>query len=359
MDRIVAIDFETANSRPNSACQIGLVVMEGFEIVAERSWLIRPPRLFFAPQCVKVHGLTARDCMDKPAWDAIWPDVREMIDKSVLLGHNVGFDARVLVETCKHYELPIPPLEIQCSRLLAKRVWPSLDGHGLANVAKHLRLEFQHHDALEDARASARIACLAKEKTRSNSLLELEESTGLLRGAIRVDRVLHPRTIRLHRTDAEIEAPARVQSKVYRTDGIPSAGSQAVRRAKYLAQTILDRAASLQPLAGKQVVLVGSLLGLERNDAIRFLETLGAQVHAQLNFKIQYVIFGAPSTAEGTPSLFGDGALWGVAEGPAGESERITAEIEKRRGLGQTIVSLSQRQLLALIPCAGEIVRGE
>ncbi len=275
MDRIVAIDFETANSRPNSACQIGLVVMEGFEIVAERSWLIRPPRLFFAPQCVKVHGLTARDCMDKPAWDAIWPDVREMIDKSVLLGHNVGFDARVLVETCKHYELPIPPLEIQCSRLLAKRVWPSLDGHGLANVAKHLRLEFQHHDALEDARASARIACLAKEKTRSNSLLELEESTGLLRGAIRVDRVLHPRTIRLHRTDAEIEAPARVQSKVYRTDGIPSAGSQAVRRAKYLAQTILDRAASLQPLAGKQVVLVGSLLGLERNDAIRFLETLG------------------------------------------------------------------------------------
>lgn len=359
MERIVAIDFETANSRPNSACQVGLVVMEGFEIVAERSWLIRPPRLFFAPQCVKVHGLTARDCMDKPGWDAVWPDVREIIGTSVLLGHNVGFDARVLVETCKHYELPIPPLEIQCSRLLAKRVWPNLDGHGLANVAKHLGLKFQHHDALEDARASARIVCLAKEKTRSISLVEMEESTGLLRGAIRVDRVLQPRTIRLHRTDAEPDPPTRVQSKVYRTDGIPSASSQAARRAKYLAQTILDRAASLQPLAGKQVVLVGSLLGLDRNEAIRFLESLGAQVHAHLNFKIQYVIFGAPSAAQGTPSLFGDGTFGGAADGTDSESERITAEIDKRRGLGQTIVSLSQRQLLGLIPCGGEIVRGD
>jgi DNA polymerase-3 subunit epsilon len=359
MERIVAIDFETANSRPNSACQVGLVVMEGFEIVAERSWLIRPPRLFFAPQCVKVHGLTARDCMDKPGWDAVWPDVREIIGTSVLLGHNVGFDARVLVETCKHYELPIPPLEIQCSRLLAKRVWPNLDGHGLANVAKHLGLKFQHHDALEDARASARIACLAKEKTRSISLVEMEESTGLLRGAIRVDRVLHPRTIRLHRTDAVLDSPTRVQSKVYRTDGIPSASSQAVRRAKYLAQTILDRAASLQPLAGKQVVLVGSLLGLSRNEAIRFLESLGAQVHAHLNFKIQYVIFGAPSAAQGTPSLFGDGTFGDAADGTDSESERIMAEIDKRRGLGQTIVSLSQRQLLGLIPCGGEIVRGD
>ncbi|AMV31902.1 DNA polymerase III PolC-type [Pirellula sp. SH-Sr6A] len=359
MERIVAIDFETANHQPNSACQVGLVVMEGFEIVSERSWLIRPPRLYFSPQCVRVHGLTARDCMNQPSWKELWPEIREILSKSVLLGHNVGFDARVLTETCKHYELPIPPQEIQCTRLLAKRVWPALDGHGLANVAQHLGLVFQHHDALEDARASATIARLARDKTRSGSFLELEEATGLLRGAIRVDRVQSPRAIRLHRMQSEIEVSARVQSKVYRADGVPSAASHGLRRAKTLAQTILDRAASLQPLAGKQVLLVDSLLGLDRQEAIRFLESLGAEVHAQLNFKIQYVIFGVPSAAAATPSLFGDGTFLGVGEGTDPEVSRIAQEIDKRRGLGQTIVSLSQRQLLALIPCAAEIVRGD
>jgi hypothetical protein len=186
----------------------------------------------------------------------------------------------------------------------------------------------------------------------------MEEATGLLRGAIRVDRVQYPRTIRLQRADRETVIPARTEPRHYRVDGLPSAGTQAVRRAKYLAQTILDRAAALQPLAGKQVVLVDSLLGLERQEAIRFLSALGAEVHAQLNFKVQYVIFGVPPMTVSAPSLFGDGSLFGVAEGADAESSKITAEIEKRRGLGQTIVCLSQRQLLALVPSAGEIVRG-
>lgn len=359
MERIVAIDFETANHQPNSACQIGLVVMDGFEIVLERSWTIRPPRLYFSPQCVRVHGLTARDCMNQPTWEVLWPEIREILGASILLGHNVGFDARVLAETCKHYELPLPPLEIQCTRLLSKRVWPSLDGHGLANVAQHLGLSFRHHDALEDARASASIAQLARDKTGASTLQELEETTGLLRGAIRIDRVQHPRTIRLHRMHTDSEGPTRVQSKVYRSDGVPSAASHGVRRAKVLAQTILDRAAALQPLAGKQVVLVHSLLGLDRQDAIRFLESLGAEVHPQLHFKIQYVIFGVPPTPSNSQSLFGDEAPWGVSEERDADASRIVSEIEKRRGLGQTIVSLSQRQLMALIPCAGEIVRGE
>ncbi len=59
MSTFVAIDFETANNRPNSACQLGLVVVENWQIVHEAEWLIRPPRLFFSPQLFVYTGFTA------------------------------------------------------------------------------------------------------------------------------------------------------------------------------------------------------------------------------------------------------------------------------------------------------------
>jgi DNA polymerase III subunit epsilon len=49
---------------------------------------------------------------------------------------------------------------------IARQAWPALKGaggHGLANLKKHLGLEFHHHDAGEDARASASVILKAEE----------------------------------------------------------------------------------------------------------------------------------------------------------------------------------------------------
>ncbi len=45
--RFVAIDFETANHRADSACQLAAVVIQNSDIVAEHSWLIRPRKCTF------------------------------------------------------------------------------------------------------------------------------------------------------------------------------------------------------------------------------------------------------------------------------------------------------------------------
>lgn len=48
---------------------------------------------------------------------------------------------------------------------IARTAWPELKGnggHGLANLKQHLRLEFQHHDAGEDARAAALVVLRAE-----------------------------------------------------------------------------------------------------------------------------------------------------------------------------------------------------
>lgn len=48
---------------------------------------------------------------------------------------------------------------------IARAAWPGLKGnggHGLANLKQHLGLEFQHHDAGEDARAAALVVLRAE-----------------------------------------------------------------------------------------------------------------------------------------------------------------------------------------------------
>ncbi|MFM8397182.1 MAG: exonuclease domain-containing protein, partial [Pirellula sp.] len=100
MQSIAVLDFETANHQPNSACQLGIAIVEPWKIIREKRWMIRPQRLYFSPRCVAVHGITAKDVLNAPTWDEIWPEVCQWIEGSVMVAHNAGFDANVLMSTC-------------------------------------------------------------------------------------------------------------------------------------------------------------------------------------------------------------------------------------------------------------------
>ena len=59
MSTFVAIDFETATHRRDSACAVGLAVSRNGRIVAIRSFLIRPPTAHFS--FTEIHGLRWED----------------------------------------------------------------------------------------------------------------------------------------------------------------------------------------------------------------------------------------------------------------------------------------------------------
>ena len=69
----VAIDFETADHGPDSACAVGLVRVSGTTIVKRKYYLIRPTRssFFFTP----VHGITWEHVQRKPTFEALWPRI--------------------------------------------------------------------------------------------------------------------------------------------------------------------------------------------------------------------------------------------------------------------------------------------
>jgi len=339
VDRIAVIDFETANHQAGSACQLGIAMLESWSIVSEHQWLIRPQRLYFSPRCVQVHGITPRDVMDSPTWERIWPEVQALLEGTTVVAHNAGFDANVLASTCQLYDIALSPIDLQCTRLISKRTWPGLRSHALASVTEHLGIRFRHHDALEDARAAAKILIESAAKAEAASLSSLEDLLGVVRGRIWTDRIRQPRSVRRNRMETVAEPEPRYETRVFRSDGAPTQTSL-VRQSRRRADELLHHCKDTQPLAGKHIVLLTNLLGLDREDSIAMLSQLGATVQPRINMQTHYVI--------------GEIAADSVA-GPDAESP----EMARRSRDGQPIRILSQRQLLAMIPNGLAIARGD
>ena len=74
--KIVAIDFETANRSPLSACALGLAIFEDHELVESPYWLIKPPKghgWFIEEWTEDIHGISWFDVRDKPEFSNIAP----------------------------------------------------------------------------------------------------------------------------------------------------------------------------------------------------------------------------------------------------------------------------------------------
>lgn len=157
----VAIDFETANTDPVSACALGVVRVERGKIVSECVFYLNPPTRDFA--FTSIHGITLARVRNAPEFGETWPTIEKQLQGAEFLAaHNAIFDRRVLRACCNRWHVPIPNLDFVCSRLLAKKRW-HLPKQNLPSVARHLGLELDHHDAGSDARVCAQIVLRATE----------------------------------------------------------------------------------------------------------------------------------------------------------------------------------------------------
>ena len=73
-----AIDFETATHERNSACELGVCIVQDSKIVETKTWLIKPPSFpYFNPFNVDVHGILPDHVKDAPTFDEIWYEVED------------------------------------------------------------------------------------------------------------------------------------------------------------------------------------------------------------------------------------------------------------------------------------------
>ncbi|MHB2017716.1 MAG: 3'-5' exonuclease [Candidatus Xenobia bacterium] len=159
----VAIDFETADYAPDSACAVALVRVEGDQIVARQARFIRPPRRTF--YFTHIHGITWNDVARERRFAEVWPELAPLLEGArFLAAHNAAFDRTVLAAGLRSAGLPMPQVPFLCTVMLARDRW-HLRPTRLPDVCRHLGVALQHHNALSDAEACARIVLAAREES--------------------------------------------------------------------------------------------------------------------------------------------------------------------------------------------------
>jgi DNA polymerase-3 subunit epsilon len=156
--RFIAIDVETAGKTIASICQIGLCFVGVADELQTYSVLIDPEGPF-EPFNTDLHGISAETLYGAPTFPEVYTALFDILNKHSLVQHS-SYDEKAIKSACARYGLPMVSSHWTDSVKIARQAWPDLKGaggHGLANLKKHLGLEFHHHDAGEDARAAATI----------------------------------------------------------------------------------------------------------------------------------------------------------------------------------------------------------
>ncbi|PRI12658.1 exonuclease domain-containing protein [Leucobacter massiliensis] len=176
-----AIDFETANSHPSSACAVGLVRVRDGAVVERAEWLIRPPagHAEFLPFNVKIHGITAAMAAEARLWEEQLEELRDFIGADVTVAHNASFDMGVIRAACAETITPTPKLKYLCSVQLSRKTY-EIPSHRLPLAAEAAGFrEFAHHNALADAEACAAIVIDASRRHEAADVSALAKKTGL------------------------------------------------------------------------------------------------------------------------------------------------------------------------------------
>ncbi len=163
-ERYVAIDFEKMDTLPSSVCSVGVAVIENDKIVDTFYSLICPPSKNENYYCCQTHGLHYEDVKNAPNFAEVWKKIDKMIGNSPLIAHNFGVE-RGCINACNEYYDTDYKYEYICTLSLARKYLSSLKSKNLDVVCESLHYKMgKHHNALQDAIASAEIFIRIKNK---------------------------------------------------------------------------------------------------------------------------------------------------------------------------------------------------
>lgn len=260
------IDFETANSNRNSACALGIVEILNNNIINEWEYLIDPEDDFDGFN-IFIHGITPAMVLGKPKFPEVWESVNKLIDGKMVIAHNASFDISVLRWTLEKYNLDFPTFTYSCTRILSKKTWPNLVNYKLDTVANHLGIEFKHHQACEDAKASAKILMNIFKIANTNDFEVLHNDLKVKIGTI------YPGGYK----PAEVKSSSySVKNYIKPKDFVP-------------ASDVFDEG---HEFYNKGIVFTGTLTSMPRKDAAQYAVNKGSLYFDTVNKKTNYLVIG-------------------------------------------------------------------
>ncbi len=161
----VAVDVETANSDPGSICQIGTASYANGRLVDEWATLVDPEEPFDYRN-IAIHGIDEYRVGAAPTFRECVRTLNLVLAGQVVV-HHTAFDLHALSRACAAVEVALPQCDWLDSAKVARRAWPQFArrGYALANISRFLDYQYQHHDALEDAKAAGNLIIAACRET--------------------------------------------------------------------------------------------------------------------------------------------------------------------------------------------------
>lgn len=265
--KITCIDFETANPFWGSICAVGLAVIEDGEIIHTLNTLVKPhpQHGVFNRDNIRVHKIKPEMVKDAPEFDALYPKLKPYIENCIVAAHNTDFDISCLRDAMTIYGLKIPDFEYFCTCELSRKVWKGLQNYKLKTVSRHLEYKFTHHNAGEDALASANIILKALAHTNAGNV---EELAG--KAVIKIKKISSADIYELSSIRHARKAALRVDAKEIKAAGSPGENGK---------------------FYGKEVVFTGEFIsGLGRREAMQMAADAGAKLCNYVRHMTDYLV---------------------------------------------------------------------
>lgn len=163
--RFIAIDVETANADMASICSIGVAAFENGALASEWYSLIDPDD-FFDPVNISIHGISEGDVKGAPTFRDVASDIDRFLGGQVVVTHT-HFDRVAMHQAAGRWSITVPSYTWLDSARIVRRTWAKCarSGYGLANVCKMIGYTFDHHNALEDAKAAGHVVLAAMQES--------------------------------------------------------------------------------------------------------------------------------------------------------------------------------------------------
>ncbi len=175
-DSFVVFDLETTGFSPryDGITEIGAIKVKNGAIVDRYSQLVNPEKKI--PQkVVELTGINDDMVANKPKIKEVIGDFLDFCGDCPVVAHNAAFDVSFIREKAKSIEVDYRPTVLD-TLMLARLLLKDIKRFGLKVVAKHLGVPLDnHHRAVDDALATAKVFNILVEKLASKGIHNLAE----------------------------------------------------------------------------------------------------------------------------------------------------------------------------------------
>lgn len=168
----IVLDTETTGLSPYSdrVIEVGAITVAGGQEVAVYSTLINP--LCSIPaRASAVNHIYDSTVASAPTMADVAADLKQLVDGKLILGYNVGFDARFIKAELERHGMATE-FEYLDILPIIKQVYPELPNHKLKTISAHLGLDTQTHRAADDAAMTLNVFRLTLQKMRNDAAVE-------------------------------------------------------------------------------------------------------------------------------------------------------------------------------------------